>query len=113
MSKVDADPGGGVGPLALLAGATSTGPGASYELQSPVRFFGLQVVAGSTSAVVLLQGSIASSSDAPLTTLLTWSSDVSGSILSVESTAPISRVAASLEGGASSGGLRAWFSASP
>jgi hypothetical protein len=111
--KIGADPGGGVGPLPIVDGEISTGVYGDYELESPCRFFGLQVV-GTTDAVAVLEGSLASSSDAVFSTVISWSSDTVGAILGAESTAPISRVRVSLNGGASSGTpLYAWFAASP
>lgn len=111
--KLRADPGGGVGPIPIVGGEISTGTYGDFELEAPCRFFGLQVM-GTTDAVLALEGSLASSSDATFATLVSWSSDTVGSIKGAESTAPISRVRVSFNGGASSATpMYAWFTASP
>lgn len=112
MAEIRSAPGGGVGPLRLLADAVSTSEGAgTFELENPVRHFSLQVE-GTTDAVITLQGAL--STAATLQTILTWSSDTVGSILSTESTGPFSYITASFDGGASSGTpTSAWVSATP
>lgn len=106
--------GGGIGPLKVLDGVTSTGQGVDYDLPVPMANFGLQVVTGSSGAVVYLNGSIASSSDAPQVTLATWdsSSDSSGDIIWATGM-PVSSVVGVLQAGASSGGISAWVCATP
>lgn len=106
--------GGGVGPVQLLDGSSSTTESESVRLPAPMSNFGLQVVATSTSVTVLLQGSVQSSSAASKTTLVTFaaSSDGSGDTLFITGK-PVSQVSATITGGTSSGGASAWFSATP
>jgi hypothetical protein len=113
MPKTRLTRGGGIGPMKVLDAATATSESyARYDLQQPMSNWALQVVTGSSDATVLLQGSIASSSDASFATLLTWSSDTSG-VTVYASTSPASSIKAVLDGGASSGGISAWVSGSP
>lgn len=115
MSKVRTNRrgGGAVGPIKMFDAATSTDVEPSFELDWPVRFFGLQVE-GATDVQVTLRGHLALSTDSTGgITLIAWSSDTVGTILSTESTAPINRVSATFDGGASSASpMSAWFSAS-
>ena len=107
--------GGGVGPLQLLdvATATSEAQAAVYNLDSPCTKFSLQVMSsGSTGTTVILQGGLSPDSTG-LITLLTWSSDTDGVTVGGVSTGPISLVTAVLDGLSSSGGVSAWFSATP
>lgn len=94
----------------ILNGQTSSGSAVRHVLPVPCRYFGFQIV-GSSSAIVTLAGGIATSSDSSVTTLITWSSDTSGSVLSTESTAPMRVIEATVT--ASTGGVSAWLSASP
>lgn len=113
MSTIGSGRGGGGVYVKFLENVSSSGgQSIRYVLSEPCRYFGLQVVTATSSAAVDLQGSIASSSDAPLTTLISWSSDTSGSILSTESTAPIA-VITGIVNDSSSDDVEAWFSASP
>ncbi len=114
MSKAGAQQGGGVGPLKMVDAAAATSADvASYNLESPSRFFGMQLITGASSAVFVLQGALTSDSTS-MTTLLTYSSGVSGGILSTESTAPISFLTGSLDGAATSGEtVDVWVTATP
>lgn len=118
MSKIGVHRGSGaLGPIKLFDGVATTsesGALASYDLEAPCRFFSLQVEGG-TDAVVGLNGHLTGSSDSTGgIVLIAWSSDAVGTLLSTESTGPISRVSASYDGGASSATfMSAWFSASP
>lgn len=65
---------GGVANMQSVAGTSSTGEGTRFLLERPLSKFGIQVVSTSTTAIVLLQGGIATSSGAVLTTIATWAS---------------------------------------
>lgn len=101
----------------MLSATTSTSVGTRVLLDRPVEYFGLQVVAASCNASISILGSVATSSDATLTTLLSWASSSGGggstSGTSVWSTTPqpVRQIAAQLTAGASSGGASAWVSA--
>ena len=110
MSKLHGS--GGV-TFQLFAGAASSQTSDRYVLPVPCRYFGLHVITASSSAMLTVQGGIATSSDATLSNILAWSSDTSGSLLSTESTGPFSVVTAQLTDVATSEGLSAWLSASP
>lgn len=113
MGKVHNHESGAVG-VQVFAAATSAGV-RSVALEAPCRHFSLQVVTGSTSAVLSLTGHLASSEDSTGgITLISWAAaTTSGNILSTESTGPIGRVSLNFSAGASSGGLSAWVAASP
>lgn len=69
-------------PIVLTQDAsTSTGPSARHQLDRAVSQFGLQVISAATSMVVTLDVGIASSSDATMTTILTWSCEGTGTTL--------------------------------
>ncbi len=106
--------GGGVGPILLLDGSSSTDESEAARLPAPMSNFALQVVAASTDVIVLLQGAVASSSDAIKTTLITFakSSDATGDTLFTTGK-PVSQVSATLTAGGSSGGASAWVTATP
>lgn len=114
MSKTRQTNGGGIGPLQLLDGTTSTGAGGSFVLPQPMSKWAFQVVAPSADASVLLEGAVASSSDATFTTMGTFnrSSDASGATLFITDL-PASQVRATLNAGASSNGCSAWVSGAP
>lgn len=114
MSEIRLTNGGGIGPLTLLSATTSTGTGVRYDLKQPMSKWAFQVVAGSATASVLLEGCVASSSDATFTTIGTFnrSSDASGATLFITDM-PASSIRATLNAGASSNGCSAWVSASP
>lgn len=104
---------GAFGPVKLLDASTSTGDVGLAELPAPMSNWSLQVVAGSTDAQVLLQGSLTSDPDDQITTLATFSStDPSGTLISVTGK-PATNVRALLDDGASSGGASAWVCGTP
>jgi hypothetical protein len=115
MSTIGTNRGSGtIGPVKMFDATTSTDDAPSFELDWPVRFFSLQVEGG-TDVQVTLRGHLALSTDSTGgITLIAWSSDTVGTVLSTESTGPISRVSATFDGGASSASpMSAWFSAAP
>lgn len=114
MGKVHAHENGSLGPVQVFDASTDTGE-VSVSLEAPCRHFSLQVVTGSTSAVLSLTGHLASSGDSTGgITLISWAAaTTSGNVLSTESTGPLSRVNLNFSAGASSGGLSAWLAASP
>lgn len=106
-------------PLQSLNGATSTGEGTRYVLPSALTNWGLQVKSASSSQTVKLNLGIATSSDATLTTVITWQSSSNGggdaTGVTKWSTAqyPATVAAIVLDTGASSGGCSAWFVGAP
>lgn len=98
----------------LLSATSSTAEGTRIVLDRPLSDFGFQVKAASTDATVTLAASAATSSDATLTTIVTFarSSDATGTTLWVTGK-PAMQVAATLTGGASSGGVSAWVTGRP
>lgn len=108
--------GGGIGPIKLLDASSSTDESTVASLPVPMSQFGFQVAAGSSDAICLLQGSVAESTDdSTRTTLITFdmSSDGSDGATQFVTGKPVSQLSATITGGASSGGLSAWFSATP
>ena len=107
--------GGGVGPIPLLVASTSTDESGTASFPAPMSRWGFQVSVDSSDAIVVLQGSIASSSDAPKTALITFdlSSDGTDGATQFVVDRPISQVSAVITAGASSGGLSCWVSGSP
>jgi len=105
-----------VGPLQVMDSQTSTGDGTRLRFDRPVERLALQVATGSTSARVVLYGSLASSSEsAGLTSLIDW--DASSAAADGEtrwaasSEGPVCEVVVVLEAGASSDGTSAWVAA--
>ena len=115
MAQIKAHSAGAFGPVMLFDATSSTDDAPSFTLNTPCRFFSLQVEGASTSITVNLIGNInpSTSSTGAGLTLITFSSGTLGGVLSTESTGPISRVSGTFTGGASSGGMTAWFSAAP
>lgn len=85
----------------ILDGATSSESDRAFNLERPARHFSLQVAA-STSAVVSLRGYLTSASTVGIE-LIRWSSDTVGSVLSTESTGPVTRLTAAVIDAGSSG----------
>lgn len=106
-------PGIGTGVMKLLEGATSTAEGPRVDLDFAYSNWALQVVGASTDLAVVLRGGLASSSDATLTTIATWSSTDGSGATVFASGKPASVVSATITGGASSGGASAWAAGAP
>lgn len=111
---------GGIGPLKSLDASTSTGEGTRHAFDAPLSRWGLQVVGNSSNASVSLGVSAATSSDATLTTLMTWAAssgggstaETSGQTIWSTDAFPACQVAAVMESNASSG-VTAWVVGAP
>jgi len=99
--------------ILLLDAATSTGSSNWKKLGGTFGSFALQGVAGSTGAVILLEGRLTEDSTSPVT-LVTFdrTTDPSGTVKFAAGT-PVAEVRATLNAGASSGGASAWMAATP
>ena len=108
----------GTGVFKSINGTTSTGDGIVKTFDTAYSNWAMQVVSGSCNAQVTLQGSLASSSDASFTTIITYLSssagggDASGVTLFATST-PVATVKAVWDTNSSSGGLHAWIAGTP
>ena len=107
--------GGGVGPIPLIEGSSSTDESGTASFPAPMSRWGLQVAAASSDVIVVLQGSIASSSAATKTALITFDMSSDGTDGGTQWVAdrPVSQVSAVITAGASSGGASCWVSGSP
>lgn len=107
--------GGGIGPIKLLDGSSSTDESEGAVFPAPMSNFGFQVSATSTDAIVVLGGAVASSSDATKTALITFDMSSSGTDGGTQflTGQAVSQVSATITGGASSGGASAWVSVTP
>lgn len=69
----------GVGDLASLDSVTSTGPGTAYVLEETLSNWSVStLLAGATESTILLEGSAASSSDAPFSTIMSITASTDG-----------------------------------
>ena len=114
MGKVHSHANGSLGPLKIFDGQGTTNE-ISVTLEMPCRLFTVQITKTSTSATLTVAGHITPLGGSTIGSALFSfaASTAAGSILSTESTGPLSRLSFNHAAGASTGGLSVWLTASP